>query len=306
VDDLKVVELGLVPIYEDKEARKLVNARKLHTFLGSKQEFAHWIKDRIEKYGFVEGEDYLIILSNRAGDGIGKPKTDYFLVIDVAKELSMVENNEQGRRVRRYFIECEKRLKANSGVISAKDAEKLKRDMRHLAIMERNSRNRQAWILKSTAEFFKAILSDTSMRTIASEITLLLAGKRLVELPDLPETSEVPETPKVPEMPITPQVSKVPETSKVLKTSKTSETLYSAAEIGEMCGIDANTVGRIANEHGLKTKEYGEIVPSKSPDGSKQSTFQYKRKVAGKIKEIFNSTIAKHAEERTPRETAKT
>ena len=42
------------------QEQQLVNARELHAFLESKQEFAHWIGKRIEKYGFVEGSDYLI------------------------------------------------------------------------------------------------------------------------------------------------------------------------------------------------------------------------------------------------------
>ena len=36
---------------------------------------------------------------------------DFVLKIDCAKELSMVENNEKGKQIRRYFIECEKKLK---------------------------------------------------------------------------------------------------------------------------------------------------------------------------------------------------
>lgn len=31
-----------------------VNARELHAFLGSKREFANWIKDRINQYEFIE------------------------------------------------------------------------------------------------------------------------------------------------------------------------------------------------------------------------------------------------------------
>jgi hypothetical protein len=81
--------------------------------------------------------------------------------------------------------------------------------------MEFNSRSRQARILKSVAEFFREILSDTSMRLIASEVTLLLTGKRLVAVPE-------------------------------------DEKLHSASEIGEMCGISASLVEQIADTHGLK------------------------------------------------------
>lgn len=43
--------------------------------------------------------------------GYGNKTTiEYYLPISVAKELAMIENNEIGRRIRRYFIEAEKRL----------------------------------------------------------------------------------------------------------------------------------------------------------------------------------------------------
>ena len=37
-----------------------VSARELHSFVESRQEFSSWIKNRIEKYGFVENVDYLL------------------------------------------------------------------------------------------------------------------------------------------------------------------------------------------------------------------------------------------------------
>jgi anti-repressor protein len=39
---------------------QLCNARDLHHFLESQQQFSDWIKHRINQYNFIEGEDYFI------------------------------------------------------------------------------------------------------------------------------------------------------------------------------------------------------------------------------------------------------
>ena len=107
MNDLTIIENGLIPIYEG-EYEKVVDARELHEFLESKQDFTDWIKNRIGKYGFIEGEDFTIILGKSTG---GRPSIEYTLTIDTAKEIAMVENNEQGHIIRKYFIDVEKRAR---------------------------------------------------------------------------------------------------------------------------------------------------------------------------------------------------
>lgn len=109
--DYKIVENKLLPIYENESKEKLVNARELHEKLESKQEFANWIKNRIRKYGFVENTDFLKHDNFIKVGNLKRPQIDYYLTIDMAKELSMVENNEIGRKIRRYFLEVEKRYR---------------------------------------------------------------------------------------------------------------------------------------------------------------------------------------------------
>ncbi len=41
----------------------------------------------------------------------GGKKTEYYISLEMAKELAMVESNEKGKIARKYFIECEKQLK---------------------------------------------------------------------------------------------------------------------------------------------------------------------------------------------------
>ena len=98
----------LITVMIDEETKEqLVNARDLWNVLGSKRQFADWIKDKIQKYGFVDGEDFTI---HKFVNG-KSTQIDYVLKIDMAKELAMVDGSEKGREVRRYFIACEKELK---------------------------------------------------------------------------------------------------------------------------------------------------------------------------------------------------
>ena len=48
---------NLIPISENN-GKRAVSARDLHKFLESKRDFSNWIKDRIEKYGLIENQDY--------------------------------------------------------------------------------------------------------------------------------------------------------------------------------------------------------------------------------------------------------
>lgn len=81
----------------EKDGQKAVNARELHEFLGNKREFATWIKQRIEQYGFVENQDYCSFDNIVKRENGATVRKEYALSIDMVKELSMVENNEKGR-----------------------------------------------------------------------------------------------------------------------------------------------------------------------------------------------------------------
>lgn len=131
---LNNIKEGGVSVVEivDYDGKKAVNARELHQKLGSKRRFADWIKQRIEQYGFVENQDFEVFhnfvknsndvenqdfqvfnqkVKNSNG---GRSRKEYALSLDMAKELCMVENNDAGRRIRKYFIEVEKKARTQN------------------------------------------------------------------------------------------------------------------------------------------------------------------------------------------------
>lgn len=98
--------MELIKITE-KDGRKVVSARELHSFLEAKERFSAWIERQMQ-YGFNENIDFVgckvfNTLANQELD-------DYALTIDCAKEISMVQRSEKGKQARLYFIECEKQL----------------------------------------------------------------------------------------------------------------------------------------------------------------------------------------------------
>lgn len=103
------VEVVEIIEYDGKQA---VNARELHQKLGVGKDFSSWIKNRIEKYGFVKNQDYSSFTQIGERAKGATVRKEYALSLDMAKELCMIENNEQGRLFRKYFIEVEKAARA--------------------------------------------------------------------------------------------------------------------------------------------------------------------------------------------------
>jgi len=82
----------------------MIDARTLHRWLACKQRFHEWIGHRIAEYGFEDPADFCCSISKTKG----RPRKDYLLTLDTAKELAMVERTDIGRQTRRYFIRMER------------------------------------------------------------------------------------------------------------------------------------------------------------------------------------------------------
>lgn len=98
----------LIPI-QDHDGIQAVLGRDLHKFLEVSTRYNDWISRLIEKYGFIAGQDFYSKMSKTPNGG--RPSENHVLTLDMAKEISMVQNNDRGRQARRYFIECERRAK---------------------------------------------------------------------------------------------------------------------------------------------------------------------------------------------------
>ena len=138
----------LIPIVSttiNGQASQMVDARLLHTFLDVKRDFSNWIKGRVEEFGFERAVDFVSFDSpnpaNQNMRGGDRRSIDYFLTIDMAKELAMVERTAKGRQARRYFLDCERQLRQLQKSIPVN----LTRQPIAISPGQRQAINRQAW-----------------------------------------------------------------------------------------------------------------------------------------------------------------
>lgn len=110
-EELKVVENGMVPVYETDTGEKVVYGSELHEVLESKTRYNDWIDRRLRECDAVENEDYQIFTQKRVKSDKGRPNRNHILSLDIAKEMAMLERNPKGKQVRRYFIQVEKKYK---------------------------------------------------------------------------------------------------------------------------------------------------------------------------------------------------
>lgn len=248
-----------VVIKTDDPRFNSVNARDLHGALDVRRDFSNWIKGRIEQYGFVEGEDFVIAepayeavapvasevllaksgkqnefdmnaeIAHETDSGVardvllakfgeqnplymnddsvanansstynasvssndvfeqkdargGSNRVDYIISVDMAKELAMIEANDIGRRVRRYFIAAEKELVKRMRdeyvtAIANKDAEIAKKDARLAGVdaylVESMVRSKQ---LRRRIDNLTAIIDDPNHEKAETRKRLIAKG----------------------------------------------------------------------------------------------------------------------------------
>lgn len=247
----------------------VVSARELYKFLESKREFSTWIKDRIEKYGFEENKDFYKLYFDVEGNLLeirhdkfvktenqevtNVHKIDYVLTLGMAKELSMIENNDKGRQARKYFIECEKKLReVATKVIEPTDFEERQLNARLMEAEARLIEAKNNTLDKITNPVHKEILTSK-----------FFSDERF-SLP-LPEVGE---------------------------KSYSATELASMIQKKYGLNLSANKIGRIANDNNLKTSEYGIFLYDKSKYSEKTvESFKYYEKSIDEIVRLFRLEV---------------
>nr|DAM59081.1 MAG TPA: antirepressor protein [Caudoviricetes sp.] len=106
--NLKVIENELVPVYETSTGEKVVYGSELHKVLEVKSRYREWIERRFNDIEAIENEDFQAAEISAPS---GQTKKDYIIKLDTAKEMAMLERNEKGKQVRKYFIQVEEKYK---------------------------------------------------------------------------------------------------------------------------------------------------------------------------------------------------
>ena len=123
-------------------------------------------------------------------------------------------------------------------------------------IMEMNARSRMAQTYMKLAQV--DTLSSTYKNVLVSKASEVLAGERIIPLPEIEQRKA-----------------------------------YSASEIGNMFGISANRIGRIANQNNLKVPEFGEYRRDKSRHSSHEcDTWVYFATVIPEFERILGRKVA--------------
>lgn len=111
MNELKLLENELVPVYTTSTGEKVVYGKELHATLKVKTAYKDWSVRRFNECDAVENEDYEVSLKNEQNQKGGRPSKDHIIKLDTAKEMAMLERNAIGKQVRKYFIHIEEKYK---------------------------------------------------------------------------------------------------------------------------------------------------------------------------------------------------
>lgn len=147
----------IMRITQNENQEPIVSGRELHHFLENKEPYTKWF-DRMKEYGFVENVDFSVFYNFVKDDtafGGTRKKIDHAIKIDMAKELSMIQRTERGKKARQYFIQVEKDFNSPEKIMA-----------RALMIADRKIRDLSATIESQKSKVLFAESVETSKDSI--------------------------------------------------------------------------------------------------------------------------------------------
>lgn len=120
----------LFNLKRNEDGTVAVSGRELHKGLKIETQYTKWI-NRMIGYGFEENVDYILVSQKSLTNNPRNPYTnitDHIMTLDMAKEISMIQRSEIGRKIRGYFIKVERQhnqLASAYGITSLEDMNQL-------------------------------------------------------------------------------------------------------------------------------------------------------------------------------------
>ncbi len=114
MNELKVFNSELIPVYTTDVGEQVVMGRELHEKLEIQTEYKKWFS-RMAAYGFEENVDYEKVTQKCLTSSTGQNHTDHILKFDMAKHICMIQRTEKGKEIRQKLIELEKRVNGHIG-----------------------------------------------------------------------------------------------------------------------------------------------------------------------------------------------
>lgn len=176
---------GIMPVHQEN-GQLWADARTLHAVLQVGRDFSNWVRGRLEETGAVEGEEFIVLdgspdLAKTSG---GRTRRDYWLTLDLAKEVAMLERSDIGKQIRRYFIEAEKKLRTRTltlpnfmDPIEAARAWADVKEAERAALAARAEAEQQVAVLAPQAEQFQALMASDGTYSVADTAKILGTGE---------------------------------------------------------------------------------------------------------------------------------
>jgi len=173
-------EISIEAIIINDNSSFPVDARKLHTFLSVKSRFNDWIINNLEFAQAIENTDFKPDTKKIVTASGTKKTKEYYLTLDVAKNLAMLARTNKGKIARSYFIEIEKKflsIKLDSYLIEDKieRAERWIEEQKETKLLEQDNKEKELLLIeqKPKVDYYNTVATSKNGVTVKEASKIL-------------------------------------------------------------------------------------------------------------------------------------